>query len=133
MDPGGSGGVWELWEGAVTQGELNRLVQTWQRRLRLQDWKISAQFATQEELEDEVAHIDYEDEEIWAKIKVLDRPEVEADLVHELMHLRLDDWETEYHEPKKERAINLLTDCFLSAYKRRKRKARLVPLLEAAP
>jgi hypothetical protein len=107
----------------MTQSQLERLCRTWQRRLRLSDWDVSVRIASLEEMGDEVGHIDYEDEQIWAEIRLLECPEIEANLVHELLHLRLDGWAVEYHDPEKEKAINLLADCYLRAYPRRGRKA----------
>ena len=105
-----------------TDHTLNRLCKTWQRRLRLLDWHVTVRIASAEEMGDEVGHIEYDDEEIWATIRLLDHPEIEATLVHELLHLRLDKWPVEYHDHEKEKAINLLAACFMRAYPRRKKK-----------
>jgi len=108
----------------MSSQKLNRLLHLWQKRLRLLDWNITVVLVPQEEIPGEEGHNDWTDEEMSSRIRIIDVPDegkVEAFLVHELIHLRLADWEVEtYGDPKLERAVNLLTDSFLTAYRRRK-------------
>ncbi len=110
--------------------KLKRLLRLWQKRLRLLDWSVTVALVPQEEIPGEEGHNDWDDEDMSSRIRIVDVPDevkVEAVLVHELIHLRLADWEAEtYGDPKLERAVNLLTDSFLTAYRRRKRTKETV-------
>ncbi len=103
-----------------------RLVRLWQKRLRLLDWNIKVKFVPAGDIPDEDAHSEWDDERMQSEIEVSDAltaDQFEHTVVHELLHLRLSDWTPkQYGDPKVERAVNLLCDSFLTAYKRRKRK-----------
>lgn len=105
--------------------KLKRLLRLWQKRLRLLDWDITVTLVSQDEIPGQEGHNDWFDEEMRSSILIVngaDEAKIEAVLVHELLHLRLSDWEVEtLGDPKLERAINLLTDSFLTAYRHRKR------------
>lgn len=109
--------------------QLTRLCRLWQRRLRLQDWEVTPALAPEAEMPDSVGEIVPETGEMKAALRVREDADIEATLVHELLHLRLwpysDGDPSEPHHDEREQAINLLADCFLRAYPRRtKRGAR---------
>ena len=110
----------------MEQKPLARLCRTWQRRLRLQDWRVEVRFAPSEEFpKDEQARVEYDDTELTATILLQDQGEpevIERTLVHELLHLRLAAWEAPYGHPPVETAINLLADSLYAGYRRRRRK-----------
>ena len=75
---------------------------------------------------DEQGHIDYDDTELTATIRILDGAEsspegIERTLIHELLHLRLAAWEAPYGHPPLETAINLLADSLYAGYRRRRK------------
>ncbi len=110
----------------LTEKQLTRLCRTWQRRLRLQDWRVEVRYATQEEMGDEVGHVDYDDTELTGTIRVPDSDtasaeSIERTLIHELLHLRLAAWEAPYGHPPLETAINLLADSLYAGYRRRRK------------
>ena len=113
----------------MTQAQLTRLCKKWQKRLRLLDWKITPLLVPTDQLPDNHwARNEWEDEEFWSKISILEGltdQETESHLVHEMLHIRMNDWDCEYGDPKQERVINLLTDCFLMAYPHRKVKQKI--------
>lgn len=110
----------------MTQPQVLRLCALWQRRLRLSDWSVQVEIVPADvpeyrhlaPTEFGSTQIDYA--EVAADVLVRDGPLAEATLIHELLHLRLLPFDYEDQEPK-EISINLLADCFLRAYPRRKR------------
>lgn len=104
----------------MTTPEFERLCRLWQRRLRLADWRISARIESEEEMPEIIGQIHPDVEEMTASMRVRADAPIEATLIHELLHLRL--WPYSDGEPdepnheERERAINLLADCFLRAY-----------------
>jgi hypothetical protein len=109
---------------ALTEKQITRLCRTWQRRLRLRDWRVEVRFAAQEEMGDEVGHVDYDDTELTGTIRVHGSETasaVERTLIHELLHLRLAAWDAPYGHPPLETAINLLADSLYAGYRRRRK------------
>lgn len=102
---------------------LARLCRTWQRRLRLQDWRVDIRFAPADEMGDEWGHTDYDDTAQSASVRLLDQEDaaVEQTLIHELLHLRLAAWDAPYNHPPLETAINLLADSLYTGYRRTRR------------
>lgn len=102
----------------MSEKELARLCRLWQKRLRLLDWKVEVSILPAEEMGDCDGHNYYEDEQIWAKVRLADAPDLELEetLVHELLHLRLSAWPGPYDNPPLETAVNLLADAFMTAY-----------------
>jgi hypothetical protein len=111
----------------MTQPQLERLCRTWQRRLRLSDWRVSIAFAPVSEMPDCIGYALIDEAEMTAEVSIREDAPVEPTLIHELTHIRLypfsdGDPEEPRHEDR-ERAINLIADCFQAAYPRRGRKA----------
>lgn len=114
----------------MTLPQLQRLCKVWQRRLRLQDWKISLQLLPNPVMGNGEAAdglVDWDDEEVTATVTLregLEETRLESTLVHELLHIRMNDLtpnEGETNDSGLERTINLLADCFLQAYPKRRR------------
>ena len=108
----------------MTRAELNRMCRLWQRRLRLQDWKVEVVMVSEAEMPDFCGEIPLNVEEMTATLRLREDANIEPTMVHELLHLRLlpfsdGDQEEPNHEDR-ERAINLIADCYLRAYPRRK-------------
>lgn len=120
----------------MTQRKLERLCRLWQKRLRLQDWKIKTLVLI---APDEELSLDVEDETDLHGRTTHAPSEMEVDqmcvrndqfaertLVHELLHLRLapfsgilreHPWKLNREDKAaQEQAINLLADSFLQAY-----------------
>jgi len=104
--------------------ELARLCKVWQRRLRLADWEIHPMIVTVEESPDALGETTPDTAEMRADVRVRDFDETEATLVHELLHIRLLPlWDGDAGVPnheEREQAINLLADCFMRAYRRKR-------------
>jgi hypothetical protein len=112
----------------LTEKQITSLCRTWQRRLRLRDWRVEVRVV--EDLGDEYGRVDYDDTELTAKIWLLggdDRTseDIERTLIHELLHLRLAAWEAPYGHPPQETAINLLADSLYAGYRRRRRQTNV--------
>lgn len=115
----------------MTQAQIDRLCRTWQKRLRLQDWKVTVKLTPESEMPaNHWARIEWDDEDMTALMLFQDDQEgaqAEENFVHELVHLRVQELTHKkdsgfIDNPAVERTVNLLTDCFLQAYPRRKRK-----------
>lgn len=108
------------------QKELQRLVNLWLKRLRLQDWQVKAECCTVADLPDALGQIPYDTEEKIATLKVRDDAPVESTVVHELLHLRLEPFsdgdEAEPRHAEREIAINLMACCYIAAYPRKRGK-----------
>ncbi|MDE2104520.1 MAG: hypothetical protein KGL39_45210 [Patescibacteria group bacterium] len=103
----------------MTQPQLERTCRIWQKRLRLVDWDVTAVLVPAEQMEDFGETIP-DETELRAGMKIRDCEEAEATVIHELLHLRLLPFDAE-DQDQKETAINLLADCFMRAYPKRKR------------
>ena len=72
---------------------LQRLTRLWQKRLRLQDWKVTVGFMSEEECPTAIGITDPLDpQEMMGDIRLrdsLDDLTLESTLVHELLHIRL--------------------------------------------
>jgi hypothetical protein len=114
--------------------EPDQLLEYWQERLRLRDWRITVETKRHYDMPgcviesgNEAAHITFHHHNKTGEIKVTERtdidpetpgiPSVEQSIVHELLHIHLTDWEpepssTEYW--RMECAINLIADALVS-------------------
>jgi hypothetical protein len=102
----------------MTTRRLRALCRTWQKRLRLQDWRITADLATQEQMGQAEGKVEYDETEQVAHVYILRGlpPErAEETLIHELLHLRLARLHAK-NDTDKEMAINLLADSLRGAY-----------------
>lgn len=108
----------------MTGNSLARLCRTWQRRLRLQDWRVDVGFVPAGEMDGDYGRTEYDETEQTASISVSEEIEaqtVERTLIHELLHLRLCAWDAPQGHPPMETAINLLADALYAGYRRRRR------------
>jgi hypothetical protein len=109
---------------------LTRLLEKWQKRMRLGDWKIQAKLVGQDEMPDSLGQVTRDEAEKRANIAIQDNePEiVEGTLVHELLHVWLLPWaigdDDEPNHEAREVAINVMADVLISAYPKRKGKKR---------
>jgi hypothetical protein len=110
----------------MTDSDLKKLCRLWQKRLRLQNWVVTIRFVDSNGIPtDECGHTDWEDEELVADVSILQGmtdEQTEKAVIHELVHLVLDWWDTGYHFRPKEIAINMMADALYRAYPKRKRK-----------
>lgn len=112
----------------MTQKNLERLTRLWQKRLRLQDWKVTIQLKPEEEMRKRELYgfSTHQPSEQEAIVEVANDSQAERTLVHELLHLRLAPFSGILREQKfklneedkaaQETAINLLADCFIQAW-----------------
>jgi len=114
--------------------DLNRLCRKWQRLLRLQDWDVKIRWATgADDQTGDCATCKHWDQEKFALIRVTppdqrttsaefhEETDVEADVVHELLHLHFAPFESPDDSPEatsQEQAINLIA-CALVALDRK--------------
>lgn len=119
----------------ITRETLEARCREWQRRLRLQDWKVTATFDTWHSLDDRSGAISYNLQHKIAKVRVMDPRHYcdhwdaddrdwENHLIHELLHLHFAPfWVMEADDKLKfeaqELAINLLTGALLDLKRRR--------------
>jgi len=124
----------------MTQKKLERLARLWQKRLRLQDWKLTILLVDEimdEEKENLFGHSLYDPSEWNAIIKIENGPVAERTLVHELLHLRLAPFTGILRELKfklnpedkasQETAINLLADSLLTGFRASRKTKELAP------
>ena len=104
--------------------KLNELTKRWQKRLRLQDWKIQAKFVSREDLPELIregmvkmnfqrkeAAISIVEEQDRCKGVAGNKLSTEEILVHELLHIHVPDSFDSVCE--QEASINSLTSAFL--------------------
>lgn len=122
----------------MSDEELKKLCEMWQKRLRLQDWRIDAKFADSAEMDGAQGRAHFQREKKLGVIGIL-RPEsfdetddyykafpdifdIERTLLHELLHVPFDglfevEEDTDEHKhAAQEQAIELLTDALYEAY-----------------
>lgn len=108
----------------MTEQRLVRLATLWQKRLRLQDWHVTVSLVDSLPESDTVGKTEVDRREKQADVSILNTDNerndenLEKDLIHELLHLLLVDWDQPdiYDWPPREIAINLLADNFYRAY-----------------
>ncbi|MCW8128934.1 MAG: hypothetical protein KIS92_00990 [Planctomycetota bacterium] len=119
------------------QRDLERLLEYWQRALRLQDWKISVAFTNHGNLkEGDFGEVDWCANHKMARIKLVNHdtlpealnfippPSSEETLVHELLHLHFAPYakREESEGVKLEIAINCIAGALVSERLKRERK-----------
>ena len=109
----------------VTQAQLDRWVQIWQKRLTLSDWKIDAHIARQRDLNpDTLGNLKWNADSHKATIKVLDPrdydmpaaqipSDIERTVVHELIHLELSGLPRNGNKRVEEQVVNRMTEALL--------------------
>lgn len=102
---------------------LNPILEVWQKRLKLSDWKISIRYEAKEDRPtiEGCEGINYIHGEDCVSVIVIAKAcsDVRATVVHELIHIHLDWWRVEAGTAEyelKEKAINMLTAALLEAY-----------------
>lgn len=122
----------------MTDEELKSLCALWQKRLRLQDWRIGVRFADSGEMNGAQGDAHFQREKKLGIIRILkseafdqtdnyyhafpDIFDVERTLIHELLHAPLDGlFETEenteeYKHVAQEQAIEQITNALYDAY-----------------
>ena len=108
-----------------SQAELDRLLEKWQRILRLQDWDVKIKFATYGELDGHEGDCNVVLERKHATIRIL-RPEhfdatekdlpynLEDTVIHELLHIYFEACHIdEQYKKAEETAICMLADALL--------------------
>ena len=113
----------------MTLGALKKLCETWQSRLRINDWTILLRWAKSNELEHEYGTNAYDPRQMICEIVIKpgcddNYPDggVEQTLIHELLHLVMHgnvDYEKE--DILQERAINQIADALYWAYRMKKK------------
>jgi hypothetical protein len=111
----------------LTQAELDKLCALWQKRLRLQDWRVTVKLVRKYDLPDCYAECVPHSRTKIAKIKIadpsdrdpewVDETELEWSLVHELMHLYCPDYSPGDDEDVEfETMLNLVSEALVTAY-----------------
>lgn len=111
---------------AMAEQHLKDKLESWKRRLQLEDWDIAIVLSRSEEPRPQtLGNIKWDPERMRARIRVLRASEYKADfpealkdmeftVVHELIHLTLSRLSrAEAERSEEERAINHLTDALL--------------------
>lgn len=123
---------------AITQRQLTALMKRWQKRLRLQDWKVKVKLVGQEEFDAKGQTYDFSAKTnygfceqlveaktatIWmVKLEegpteedISERQEIENTLVHELLHLHFAPFASKRPEDElqHEQAIEAITEALL--------------------
>lgn len=113
--------------------EPQQLLEYWQERLRLRDWRIRIETKRYYDMPasvsgsgDEAAHIEFHHHNKTGEMVVVELtdidpetpgiPSTEHSIVHELLHIHLVDWEPEPDTPeywRMECAINLIADALV--------------------
>lgn len=107
----------------VSADELNTLCAEWQDRLRLGDWNLGTRKSHKIE-DNKAAHVEWFKAEREARIEVLHedaypdncmlKQDMERDIVHELLHLVLIEWDCEEHYGPQEWAINQIASALVA-------------------
>lgn len=107
--------------------ELQEKLEFWQKRLRLADWDVDVKIVPLREMDgSQSGQVTYSVEHKWANIKLIDpadysmeamRPYVmERTLIHELLHLHMTAFKTQYGTPEglaEEQLINALSSALI--------------------
>lgn len=112
----------------MTLATLRRITKLWQKRLKLQDWKINVRFNASIASENAAGMADWHPDNRTAEIDILPphliADDIEETLVHELLHVLYEGhtWYTEdLRSAHQERALNQTTAALVSAYSRKKK------------
>lgn len=121
---------------AISQRKLNSIKLEWQRKLRLQDWRIKISFADAEFLKDVAgfeavgaceAHPEPRKAEIWILQDVGELPEdqqdIEETVLHELLHCHFEAFRTAdpMNQLQIEQIIEVMTEALLAEKRAKKR------------
>lgn len=112
----------------MTLANLRRLTKLWQKRLKLQDWKIVARFTSSIASENAAGMADWHPDNRTAQVDILPphliTDDIEETLVHELLHVLYEGhtWYTEdLRSVHQERAHNQTAAALVHAYSRKKK------------
>lgn len=103
----------------MTQSQLNRMVKSLQQRLHLEDWTISARFASPAQMEDAAGKTWWSTEHRNVEIWLLPEDELKkynhrlrTVLTHELLHVVLGGHAEipSTYDPMYERGLNIIAD-----------------------
>ena len=109
----------------VTQAQVDRWLQIWQKRLALADWKVQANIVRQADLNpDTLGNLKWSSKDHTASIKVLDPrdydmpaqqipADIERTVVHELVHLELSVLPRNGSRKVEEQVVNRVTEALL--------------------
>jgi hypothetical protein len=116
-------------EGGRMSEELRQACWKWQRRLALTDWTVQIAVLPASEMTQKGCDgcISYAEEGLKAKIEIdAEDADKEKTLVHELLHLRVEDWlpRTKAANRSKERHIEWLVQLLSKAYPQRRKRER---------
>ncbi len=114
----------------MTKRQVHNILQDWQQKLRLENWEISVELLPAEELGDDgrVAQVRSRPCYMRADIEVAneqDDVEIEASILHELLHIVLSEMREELSEGKQfmrtepwnlreEQAVHRLETCIMA-------------------
>jgi hypothetical protein len=111
--------------------ELQRSLKYWQKRLALQDWNIEFTETTTDQINGNAGDSNWDASIMWARVRVAIDVEpdpkyhdggMEATLIHELLHLRIEWYLSDIlpYDLHRETALNMIADAL---YFQRRRKA----------
>lgn len=114
----------------LTPKTVGKRCKLWQERLRLSDWKVVVKIVKRSEMvtQDSLAECAWNLERKRADVHLLDtrarttdeNPDMEADLVHELLHLHFApfwDHEDNNKAVPQEQAIDIIAEALVAAYR----------------
>ncbi len=113
----------------MTQPDFDKLCKRWQKRLRMQNWKITARMKNAEAMGPNNGFVEFEITHLSADVDILetlDDAKLERTVIHEFLHLMLAHWEFPESDraqgDAQETAINVLADSFYALAPRRRNK-----------
>jgi hypothetical protein len=115
--------------------ELHRSLKYWKKRLNLQDWNVELIETTTDKIKGNAGDSQWDASITWAKIRLaLDIEKdpiyhdggIEATLIHELLHLRLEWYLPDYlpYDLHRETALNKIADALYFERRRRRPKSQ---------
>jgi len=113
-------------QAVVTQAQVDRWVEVWQKRLALAEWRVQARIVRQSDLNPEtLGNLKWTARDHSASIKVLDprdydmpadqiAADMERTVVHELVHLELSVLPRNGSRKVEEQVVNRMTEALLT-------------------